>query len=87
MYIVYCILYIVYFTPANTGKDKTNNAAVINIAQTYKLYWLLVSNDIPKIVLIKLIAPNNELRPLRCKLTIVLSTAIPLWLLDKDKVG
>ena len=65
--------------PANTGNDNNNKIAVINIAHT-KSGNLCI--DIPfvlmfKAVLIKLIAPNKELTPARCKLKIAKSTDPP----------
>jgi hypothetical protein len=65
--------------PANTGNDSNNKMAVINIAHTNKGN---LCNDKPlvlmlRVVLMKLIAPNNELTPARCKLKIAKSTEPP----------
>ena len=65
--------------PANTGKDNNNKIAVTKIAQTNKGS---LCNDIPGVlifntVVIKLIAPNNEDTPAKCKLKIAKSTDPP----------
>lgn len=65
--------------PANTGKDKSNKKAVIRIAQTNKgnlwkgMLFVLMLN----MVQMKLIAPNNEDTPDKCKLKMAKSTAAP----------
>jgi hypothetical protein len=65
--------------PANTGNVNNNNTAVMNIAHTNNgNLW----RDIPfvlmfKAVLMKLIAPNNEETPAKCKLKIAKSTEPP----------
>jgi hypothetical protein len=64
--------------PARTGKLNTSRMAVTKMAQVYRLIWFELSILIPMIVTIKFIAPNKLLRPLKCKLTIVLSTATEL---------
>lgn len=65
--------------PANTGKANNNNIAVTNIAQTNKgnLCKLIPLVRIFNTVVIKLIAPNNEDIPARCKLNIAKSTEPP----------
>ena len=65
--------------PANTGKDNNNKIAVTKIAQTNKGN---LCKDIPvalifNTVVIKLIAPNKEETPAKCKLKIAKSTDPP----------
>jgi len=65
--------------PANTGNDNNNKIAVTKIAQTNKGN---LCKDIPlvlifKVVLIKLMAPNKEDTPAKCKLKIAKSTLPP----------
>jgi hypothetical protein len=65
--------------PASTGKANNNKIAVTKIAQTNKGN---LCNPIPLVrifntVVIKLIAPNNEDIPARCKLNIAKSTEPP----------
>ena len=67
--------------PANTGKDKRRRTAVISTAHGN---IGIRSKNIPRarrfiIVVIKLIAPNKEETPARCKEKIAKSTAAPLW--------
>jgi hypothetical protein len=69
----------IVIAPANTGKDNNNNIAVIKIAHTNNGN---LCKDIPLVlilsaVLIKLIAPNNDETPARCKLKIAKSTEPP----------
>ena len=65
--------------PANTGNDNNNKIAVTNIAQENKLTLCkykppaLIFNT----VLIKLIAPNKEDTPDKCKEKIAKSTEPP----------
>ena len=68
--------------PANTGKDNNNNIAVINIAQTNNgnLCKLIPLVLIFKTVVVKLMAPNKEEIPDKCKLKIAKSTEAPEWL-------
>jgi hypothetical protein len=66
--------------PAKTGKDNNNNTAVTTTAQPNKV---TLCNFIPgdlmfRIVVIKFIAPNNELTPDKCKPNIAKSTLGPL---------
>jgi len=63
--------------PANTGNDNNNKNAVTRTAQTNKgsLFICIPFTRIKKIVTIKLIAPNNEETPAKCKLKIAKSTA------------
>ena len=65
--------------PAKTGKESNNNIAVIKIAQANKGS---LCKDIPgalifNTVVIKLIAPNKEETPAKCKLKIAKSTDPP----------
>ena len=66
-------------SPANTGNDNSNKIAVIKIAHTNKGN---LCKDIPgalifKTVVIKLIDPNNDDTPAKCKLNIAKSTEPP----------
>jgi hypothetical protein len=73
--------------PANTGNDNNNNTAVIITAQPNKanLCKRIPGLLIFKIVVIKFIAPNILLIPLKCKPKIAKSTLGPLcdWIPDK----
>ena len=65
--------------PAKTGNDNNNKIAVTKIAQTKRGN---LCKDIPlvlifKVVLIKLIAPNKDDTPAKCKLKIAKSTLPP----------
>ena len=75
--------------PAKTGKDNINNTAVIAIAHTNK--GNLSYPNPPLLILLtvasKLIAPNKELTPAKCKDTIAKSTAPPLCETEPDKGG
>lgn len=67
--------------PANTGKDNNNKIAVMKIAHTNKGN---LCRDIPlvlifKVVVIKLIAPNIDEIPAKCRLKIAKSTEPPEW--------
>jgi hypothetical protein len=73
--------------PANTGRLRMSRIAVTRIAHVYKEYWFELNNDMPNMVTTRLIAPSRLLKPLRCRLTIVLSTDKELWLVVSDKVG
>jgi len=63
--------------PAKTGKDNTNKKAVIKTDQTNKGSWWKPKPGarILKIVVIKLIAPNIDEIPAKCRLKIAKSTA------------
>ena len=65
--------------PANTGKASNNNIAVTKIAHTNKgnLCKLIPFVLILSTVVIKLIAPNKDETPARCKLNIARSTLPP----------
>jgi hypothetical protein len=75
--------------PANTGSDNNNNIAVISTAQTNKesLSDTKPVTRIFAIVHIKLIAPNNEDIPAKCKLKIARSTDDPECPLIDDNGG
>ena len=65
--------------PANTGKDNNSKIAVTKIAHTNKGN---LCKDIPGVlifntVVMKLIAPNNEDTPAKCKLNMAKSTEPP----------
>ena len=66
---------------ANTGKDNNNNIAVIKTLQTNNgiIDIFKPGTLIFKIVTIKLIAPNIEDKPAKCKLNIAKSTAPLEW--------
>jgi hypothetical protein len=66
--------------PASTGNDNNNKTAVTNIAHPNKAN---LCNLIPgllmfNIVVMKFIAPNKLLTPVRCKAKIAKSTLGPL---------
>jgi hypothetical protein len=68
------------YLPARTGKDNNNNTAVIITAQPNKanLCNLIPGLLILIIVVIKFIAPNKLLIPLKCNANIAKSTLGPL---------
>ena len=65
--------------PANTGNDNNNKIAVIKIAHTNNgnLCKLIPFVLILRTVVIKLIAPNKDETPAKCKLKIAKSTEAP----------
>jgi len=65
--------------PANTGNDNINKKAVIKVAHTNNgnLCRVIPGALILNIVVIKLVAPNNEDTPAKCKLKIAKSTEPP----------
>jgi hypothetical protein len=69
----------IVIAPAKTGKDKSNNIAVMKTDQTNKGKRLkyIPGHLIFIIVTIKLIAPAIEETPAICKLKIAKSTAQP----------
>jgi hypothetical protein len=71
---------IIVIPPAKTGSDNNNNTAVITTAQPNKanLCRRIPGPLILNIVVIKLIAPNKLLIPLKCKPKIAKSTLGPL---------
>jgi len=66
--------------PAKTGKDNNNNTAVITTAHPNKanLCNLIPGVLIFTIVVMKLIDPNKELTPEKCRAKIAKSTLGPL---------
>lgn len=66
--------------PAKTGNDSNNNTAVITTAHPNKanLCNLIPGVLILTTVVIKLIAPNKELTPDKCRANIAKSTLGPL---------
>jgi hypothetical protein len=66
--------------PAKTGNDNNNNTAVITTAHpnNVTLCNLIPGDLIFNIVVIKFIAPNNELTPAKCNPKIAKSTLGPL---------
>src|SRR5271154_3625676 len=70
----------IVIAPANTGKDNNNNIAVITVAHPNNatLCNLTPGDLIFNIVVIKFIAPNNELKPDKCNPNIAISTLGPL---------
>ena len=75
--------------PANTGKDSSNNTAVIKTAQANKG---IRSINIPKTrkfpnVLIKFTAPKIDLTPAKCNEKIAKSTDAPAWAIFLDRGG
>ena len=75
--------------PANTGNESNNKIAVINIAQANKGS---LCKDIPgalifNTVVIKLIAPNKEEIPAKCRENIAKSTEAPECDCMLDKGG
>jgi hypothetical protein len=75
--------------PAKTGRDRSSNIAVINTDQPNKdtLCNFIPGDLILNIVVIKFIAPNNELIPDKCKPNMAKSTLGPLWLCILDSGG
>ena len=65
--------------PANTGKDNNNNIDVTNTAHTNNgnLCKLIPLVLILSTVVMKLIDPNKEDTPAKCKLKIAKSTDAP----------
>src|SRR5699024_10388711 len=80
---------IIVIPPAKTGKDNNNNTAVITTAQPNKanLCKRIPGLLILKIVVMKFIAPNILLIPLKCKPNIAKSTLGPLCDCIPDKGG
>jgi hypothetical protein len=70
----------IVIAPARTGKDNNNNTAVTTTAQANNttLCNLIPGDLILNIVVIKFIAPNNELTPDKCNPNIAKSTLGPL---------
>jgi len=75
--------------PAKTGNDNNNKNAVIKTDQTNNgnIYIVKPLARILMIVTIKLIAPNKEETPAKCKLKIAKSTDGPECAIFPDKGG
>jgi hypothetical protein len=75
--------------PARTGNDNTNKNAVTKIDHTNRGAPMRVNptGRIFMIVTMKLIAPNRDDAPERCKLKIARSTAGPPWARIPDNGG
>jgi hypothetical protein len=75
--------------PANTGNDSKSKNAVIKTDQTNKgnLCIVIPRARILKIVEIKLIAPDIDAIPAKCKLKIARSTAGPECEIVPDNGG
>jgi hypothetical protein len=69
----------IVIAPANTGKENNSNNAVTKIAHPYNgnICINIPGHLILEIVTIKLIAPNKEETPAKCKLKIAKSTEGP----------
>lgn len=79
----------IVIAPAKTGRDNSNNKAVIKTAQTNNGSW---SIDIPGArmlitVVKKLTAPKIEETPAKWREKIPRSTEGPLWAIPADKGG
>lgn len=74
---------------ANTGNDNNNNIAVINTAHTNKGNLCILSPGalIFRTVVIKLLDPNIDEIPAKCKLNIAKSTDPPEWYSILDNGG
>ena len=75
--------------PAKTGNDNISKNAVINTDHTNKgILWRVIPGLLMlKIVVIKLVAPNKEDAPAKCRLKIAKSTDPPEWYSMLDKGG
>lgn len=75
--------------PAKTGKEKINKKAVIKVAQTNSgnLCKVIPGALILNTVVIKLVAPNKDETPAKCKLKIARSTEPPEWYSIEAKGG
>jgi hypothetical protein len=69
----------IVIAPAKTGKDNNSSIAVIKTVQGYKgiNFHFQPPGRVLLIVVIKLMAPNNEDTPAKCKLKIAKSTDGP----------
>jgi hypothetical protein len=67
--------------PARTGKDNSNNTAVIRTDHTNKGIESRFIEDERMFIMVvmKLMAPRIEEAPARCRLKIAKSTEIPEW--------
>jgi len=79
----------IVIAPAKTGRDNSNNTAVITTAHPNKanLCSLIPGALIFSTVVMKFIAPKRLLIPDKCKANIAKSTLGPLWLCRPDKGG
>jgi hypothetical protein len=70
----------IVIAPAKTGNDNNNSTAVTTTAHPNKasLCKLIPGLLMLSIVVIKFIAPNNELTPDKCRANIARSTLGPL---------
>ena len=75
--------------PAKTGRASNNSIAVIKMDHTNKGIFrrLMIETLIFKMVTMKLIAPNIEDIPARCKAIITMSTDGPEWASPLDSGG
>jgi len=75
--------------PANTGRERSNNKAVITTDQIKSgIQSNLINVDfIFKTVEIKLIDPKIEEIPAKCKLKIARSTENPEWCKELERGG
>jgi len=75
--------------PANTGKDKSNNTAVITTDQTNKgiRSKVIPFDRILIIVVIKFTAPRIEEIPAKWREKIAKSTEAPAWAIPEDNGG
>lgn len=79
----------IVIAPAKTGRDKSNNTAVIRTLHTKRGIRSKEKelDRILKIVVIKLMAPKIEEIPAKCSEKIVRSTDCPLWNTWLDRGG
>jgi hypothetical protein len=71
----------IVMAPARTGKDNSNNTAVIRTDHTNKGIESRFIEDERMFIMVvmKLMAPRIEEAPARCRLKIAKSTEIPEW--------
>ena len=76
-------------TPASTGRDNSNNIAVIKTDHTNKGILSIVIPGVLmlKIVVMKLMAPMIDEAPAQCKLKMAKSTEPPEWVWGPDRGG
>lgn len=79
----------IVIAPANTGKDNNNKKAVTNTDHTKSLRrsQVISGERMLKIVVIKLIAPNKEDIPAKCKEKIARSTEQPPCPIGPERGG
>lgn len=75
--------------PAKTGKDNSNNTAVIRTAHTNNGIRSRIIPNVRKLptVEIKFTAPRMELTPAKCREKIAKSTEAPAWAIFLDRGG